>query len=199
MSDNSVDDFLPAKVDQETTLDRLQKWYIKGETYCRLTPKEEEQRTRYEAAFAMLCNYKSPEQVVPLHMKAFKLSKATAWRDINEALRLFGDVRKSSKEGWRHVIFEYAIKTFQLALDQKPPDLDQLNKAIANMIKLKGLDRDDPDMPDWSSLQGHTYNLNLPAEVLSWLVKLTEMGAINLAELRRNAPKTIDVTANESK
>ncbi len=142
---------------KHTTLERVAQYYIKEN--IRLTPKEEEVRLRWEAAFSILCNFHSTEQTVQVLMSKFSYSRAQAYRDVQNSTRLFGDVSKSSKEGVRNILYEYAMRVFQLAASAKPPDLDQMNKAMANMIKIKGLDREDPEIPSFESLQQHNYNI----------------------------------------
>jgi len=64
-----------------------------------LSPLEEGMKKRWEAAFSLLLNFKSREQAVKILQQQFGGSLATAYRDINHALALFGDITKSRKEG----------------------------------------------------------------------------------------------------
>lgn len=180
--------------EKETTFDRIFRSYTEGEEYVTLTPVEVEQKKRWETCFTMLCNFRSPEQVIALMTEQFSISKATAYRDYRSAVKLFGDVGKSNKEGTRYVLFEYSMRCFQLAASAKPPDIDQMNKSITNMIKLKGLDKEDPDAPDFSTLKPHIYNINLPENILKSLEMLVGTGNLNLSDVRQKMgiPLNID-------
>lgn len=169
-------------VDKETTMDRINAWYLHGEDICKLTEKEEEIRRRWEAAFAMLLNFHSRAEVAQKLSETQGISVTQAHRDVNDALRLFGDVYKSNKEGQRHILYEYALKTWRLAASAKPPDIGQMNKAISNMIKITGIDKDNPDMPDFSKLKPNEYNITLPDPLVKLLMEMVKNGSVNLSD-----------------
>ena len=133
----------------ETALDRIKAAYLDDSAEARLSAEERLRKEQLEAAHGLLVNYHSLEQAVPLLMGRFTLSRATAYRRCTEAIRLFGDVTRSYKDGIRHILYEYAMKVFQLAAGRKnefkqpDPDLKAMNTAIKNMAMLKGLDKED--------------------------------------------------------
>lgn len=119
--------------------------------HATLTPKHEAIMQRIDAAWAMLCNHHSRQQVATLLAKQHDISQSQALRDVGDAIAIYGDMQRSSKEAMRYLTAEMAQKTFQLAA--KNGDMAAMNKAIANIIKIHGLDRDDPELPDFSKLQ----------------------------------------------
>ena len=187
------------KLPKETTLDRVFAWYVQGDTYVQLTPVEIEQKTRWEEAWAMLCNYHSPENVVKILVEQKGIKRSTAYNDVNNCMRLFGDIGKSNKDAKRYILYEYSMKCFQLSASRQPPDVDQMNKAILNMIKLGGLDKHDPDLPDFSKLEPSQFTINIPPEILNFLRSLAHKGAINLSQVRDESLKTLDVQHTEIK
>lgn len=133
----------------ETALDRIKASYLNEGAEEKLSVDEKVRKEQLEAAHGLLVNYHSLEQAVPLLMGRFGLSRATSYRRCTEAMRLFGDVTRSYKDGIRHILYEYAMKVFQLAAGRKnefkvpDPDLKAMNAAIKNMAMLKGLDKED--------------------------------------------------------
>lgn len=163
MNQNSINSITKTKVDtpKDTLLDRLYDSYLSEEGEESLSAGDKEKRNVIEAAWSLLVNYHSFEQSVPLLMSRFALSRATAYRRLNEATKLFGDVTQTSKQGLRHILYEYSMKVFQLAASQKPPDLKQMNTAIKNMAMLKGLNAEDTSAFDAELLQAHTYLIQI--------------------------------------
>jgi hypothetical protein len=149
--------------------------YLNGTT---LTPKHEEMRQRLSAAFSLLTNYHSVQQAIPLLKDKYQYSEASAYRDINNALKLFGNVLESNKEGIRQIVYEYAIKTYQLAA--KNGDYKAMAQAIDKMIKVQGLDRDTADLPDFEKLQPSIVVAVLPEAMENKLDKFLSKGSINL-------------------
>ena len=56
------------------------------------------------------------------------------------------------------------MKIFQLATNDK--NITEMNRAMSNLIKLKGLDRDDPEIPDFSRLKPTTQVIKLESDFL---------------------------------
>lgn len=142
-----------------------------------LSPLEEEMKTRWEAAFSLLLNFHSREQSVKVLMQQFGgLSRATAYRDINRALSLFGDITKSRKEGWRYIIFEYNQKLFQMATKKK--NLESMGKCLDRMIKLADLDKEDAQFNP-EKLQAQIYEISLPKAVEKAYMTLISKGVVD--------------------
>jgi hypothetical protein len=180
-----------SNLSMETTFDRILAFH--KEEGIELSEKEEKIRERWDAAWTLLLNYHSQEQAANILKTKYGYSRATAHRDVQNSIKLFGNAGKSNKEGIRHILYEYSMKVFQLAASMKPPNLAEMNKAIKNMMDISGLLENDPDLPNFQDLEPHNYELNLPADLVKTLTILVQSGAINLSELREKA-KTIDIT-----
>lgn len=165
MSKNLIKSVTKTKVEKgkDTLLDRLYDSYLDEEAEDGLSETDKKKRSIIEAAWSLLVNYHSFEQSLPLLMSRFEISRATAYRMLNNATKLFGDVTQTNKQGLRHILYEYSMKVFQLAATQKPPDLKQMNTAIKNMAMLKGLHADDTSAFDAELLQAHTYLIQISA------------------------------------
>ena len=136
----------------ETSLDRIRACYdpeVGAEAELRLSAEERQRKEEMEAAHSLLINYHSLEDAVKVLQPRYRLSRATAYRRCTETMRIFGDVTKTYKDAVRHILYEYSMKVFQLAvsakndLGQPRPDLKAMNTAIKNMAMLKGLDKED--------------------------------------------------------
>lgn len=165
---------------KDTTFDKIFANYIDPDLHP-LTKKQEDQKTRYEEAFCLLLDAKTERQTRDILTKKHGVNPTTAWRWIKDAIRLFGDINKARKEGYREIVWSYQMEVFQLA--KEDGDLEAMNRAIANMIKIRGLDKEDPDIPDFSKLEGHEYKIQLDKAVKQTLLKAIEKGAVNFDEV----------------
>ena len=167
---------------RKAVLTAIKDYYLSGETVT-LTPAQEAVRDRMSFAYATLGKYKSITQVKDLLVREKGVSEAQAYRDINASINLFGDILKSSKEGHRYIVYEYAQKAFRIALDKE--DVKGMNAAVANMTKLMGLDKIDPDMPDFGKLKQSVYALVLAPESQKQIDGLisTAQGSLDLSTL----------------
>lgn len=138
-------------------------------------------RERWEACFSLLCQYHSPQQVVNVMTQRFGISIPQAYRDLRNSTELFGNASKSNKDAYRHVLFEFAMKIFQLAATKT--DLTEMNRALLTMVKLKGLDREDADLPDFSMLQNNHYEIKLESSQMQRLSEILSKGIVNVDDL----------------
>lgn len=172
----------------ETALDRIKASYLNEGAEERLSADERLRKEQLEAAHGLLVNYHSLEQAVPLLMGRFGLSRATAYRRCQEAMRLFGDVTRSYKDGVRHILYEFAMKVFQLAAGRKnefkvpDPDLKAMNAAIKNMAMLKGLDKEDTSALTPEVLGSKSYFLTLHVGGAGGAPKTIDLGALDKIE-----------------
>lgn len=143
-----------------------------------LSPLEEDMKKRWMAAFSLLLNFHSREQAVKVLQQQFDgISQATAYRDINRALALFGDVTKSQKEGWRYIIFEYNQKLFQMATKDK--HLEAMGKCLDRMIKLADLDKEESNFNP-EKLRAQEYNISVPKMMEKMIMSLLSKGSVDL-------------------
>lgn len=170
-----------------TTFDKIHAWYLFGQDEIKLSQKDQEIRDRWEAAFSLLVNYHSTENAIPVLKTKYNISRAQAYRDIIYAKKLFGDITQSSKDADRYILYELSMKTFQLAAKQKPPHIEGMNRAIANMIKLKGLDRDEPDAVRPEDLESHNYYMIITYNRNPIKIDLNQMDKVPMANKRKFA------------
>ncbi len=177
---------------KDTTYDRIFAWYV-NEDSVQLSETEIKQRDRWQKCWFILCNERTLEQTVNIIQRLYKdeISRATAYRDVKNATKLFGEVTKTSKESKRSILQQYCDRIYKIAMGAG--DLEAANRAIANMIKLGGLDIEDPDIPDFTKLEQHIYNIEVAPELIQVLKVLASRGALNLSEVRKEQAATIDI------
>jgi hypothetical protein len=129
--------------DTETPLDRIRASFFdeSDEPDSKLSEAELAQKGQLVTAHAYRTSGKSLEQTAKKLMKQYGISKATAYRRCRDAPLVFVDVTRTLKEAERQIVYEMAQRAYRDAA--KLGDAKGMNGAIANMIKLKGLDKDD--------------------------------------------------------
>ena len=182
------------KLPTETTLDRIIASYDKQAGII-LTEKEKEVEQRLRNAFTILAAGWSVKETAQKLMKVNKkeISLQTAYRDIADAKKLFGDIEKSTKEGDRAIISEMAIRVYRLAMKNR--NFREMNVAVANLIKLKGLAQEIANLPKWEELAPHKFDIVIPPELLDHFKKMIATGSVNLTD--RKIEGVIDISHEE--
>ena len=127
----------------ETPLDRIRASFFSEEEDpdARLSQAELDHKGQLVCAHANRTQGKSLEKTVKLLIARYGVSRATAYRRCRDSTVLFADVTRTHKEGERQIQYEMAMKAWQTAY--KLGDAKGMNGAQANMIKIKGLDKED--------------------------------------------------------
>lgn len=130
-----------------------------------LTTKEEELLERYREVFTILLNQKSKNRAARIIATQFGYNSVTqAYRDLKAAEDIFGKVNETDKQILRQIATEMAIEAYEIAKATK--NLPEMNKALANMIKANGLEREDVDLPDFGKLMMPKVEITLTPEFL---------------------------------
>ena len=164
-----------------TPFDLIRASYL-DEAAAPLSPELKLRREHIETAHSLLVNFHSLENAAKTVGERYGLSRATAYRRCQEAIRLFGDVTRSYKDGIRHLLYEYSMKVLALALGRKneyklpDPDLKAANAAIKNMAVLKGLDKDDSSAMTPELLGNKNYFLTVNVGGGSGPAKVIDLG-----------------------
>lgn len=154
-----------AEMSGDTTFDRIWKYYHDSKKKIVLTHEQEHIRERWEKAWFLLFRNRSQKQVVDLMEKLFKISKATAYDDVRQAMALFSNPQEQMKNAKRLIAEEGILRTIKLA--EKSGDLEAANKGWDKYIKLNQLDK--PDVADAEKMRKQ-----VPAQVII-VAKETEL------------------------
>lgn len=145
-----------------------------------LSAFEEKMKDRIKAAFSLLLNFHSREQAASVLEQQFEISKATAYRDIGNALKIYGDINKASKEGMRYIIFEYNQKLLQLATKEK--NLEQMGRALDRMIKLAELDKEE-NLVNLEKLANMDITISIGKKAEKAIIEANNKGVVNLNDM----------------
>jgi acyl-CoA-binding protein len=149
---------------RETTLDRLRAYFKKASDGDKvvLSQHQLDVLERLEHAWSLTLEARTNEDAAKKLMRRFSISRAQAYRDLTDSKQLFGDATKSSKEADRYLLKEMGLDTFRKA--RKAGELDQMNKALANLVKITGIEKDDPNIPDAQAYMPSNYVLELKSK-----------------------------------
>jgi len=156
-----------------------------------LTEHEQQLINRWNEAWTLLRNYHSTSDAAAILMKRFPgISRATAYRDCSNAVSLFGDISKSTKEGIKHLATEITKDALIIARENR--NEDAMIKGAAAIAKINGVNVTDPDLPDFDKIEPHNYNITLPPAMIQALQTMISGGKIDLTQLLDNVAKNAD-------
>jgi hypothetical protein len=163
----------------ETTLEKILAHYIQPEKF-KLTEKQEVIRKRYAEVLTLRLNYYSPQQIVNKLVEDHNISMAQAYMDVKNSEILYGNVLDSDRKGKRAILYEYAHKFYQRAIQAK--DLKAQAKALELMAEFGGIhDTEDGNFnPD--KLKNVTIEFAIPKEHLELLKNKSGVDDFNLTK-----------------
>lgn len=126
----------------DTPEDRIAAFMISKIDKHELHKGDEKIMHRWLKIWNLLLNYHSPSQAVTAHVKMCaedpsmeSISERTAWYDLKNATRIWGKLNEVPYHASLVLLSEYAMKTFQLAAQQR--NVKEMNRAIAEMREIK--------------------------------------------------------------
>ena len=185
-------------VKAKDAFERIEQYYHNDAV---LTPKEKEIAERYELAFALLQRHRSKKIVVSKMIsleksKGRSLSPAQVYRDIKAAEKLFVPIVKYSKELMRHVLIESSqndLKRIEKRLGQTDLGdkafvalMSVKDRVIKTLVEITGIGDENADLPDFSKLEVHQYNIGLPEPAMAMFEKLMQKGVVDITQLTRH-------------
>ncbi|MBC5840756.1 hypothetical protein H8R23_05005 [Flavobacterium sp. F-380] len=176
MSSNAV--ILRKKV---STLDKIRKYYLKGEDSVKLSDKQDEIRIRVLKAWNLMINYLSKEQAMAVIMNEYGCSRAQSYRYVSDAMSVFGNPVANQKEAEKYLLGEELIRSQQRSIKNK--DEAAYLKAAALRIKLGGFDKDTLQNFDPEKLKAQTYVLKVHPSVLKTIEANEDGGSIDFNNL----------------
>lgn len=170
----------------ETTLQRLSAFY-RGDDSIVLTDQENRKLARLEEAWTFLRETKNTEQTVTALRRRFPdLAQSTAYRDVNDARQLFGDIVKYSAEAMKSLMNEYTIDL--LRRSKAANDRNGEAKALMILTKINGLDR--PTEEGGAPPEIITPIIQVPVETMQIINLLMSGGDVNLMAMRERLNKS---------
>jgi len=145
-----------------------------------LSETEEIILRRLKAIWHNSCDGKSTSTIIELHTEAFDIEERQAYNDLRDAHDLFGDPRNINKHADAAIAKEMSRKLYSKSLEGG--DYKAAGSALANFIKASGVDRNDPDIPDYSKIKQPDIHIHLPEGQLDIIDQLIAQNpSINLS------------------
>ncbi len=121
------------KIYLTTAEDRIKHFYTSKKQY-QLTKADKIIKERLCKAYSFMLEANSLEETINLLQKDYKISEVQARNDVNQSLKLFGDVNETNTIGKLNLLYEYSMKTFQMSAEAS--DTSSMAKAIKELREI---------------------------------------------------------------
>lgn len=186
---------------------RIRRYIVEGD--IELTEREQEVMDRYVDLYGLVKRYGQNRQVILRAYRQLKkgsddvISDIHIWNETSNAMKLFGNVDRVNKEVLQTMVIDdlYEDMTnmntlMKMALEMKDgdgnkaPDVktyERISKlksvVLKNLIEASGINKVNPDMPDFSKLEKHDYNIStdpVTKQIMKQLVEGESKGVLDL-------------------
>jgi hypothetical protein len=176
---------LPRITLNDTTFDKIWAYY-KNPGKITLTPKQEEKRERWLTLFSLRLKFHSRLQAINAYIDVYKqksieISESQAYKDMANALRLFGDVHKADRQASLVILQEYAHKVLLMAIKQKNPIAAAA--ALTKLEKYMEIDRIDAINFNPAKLEDKPDHYSVPKIVLEAIKEQFKTGVVDFNNL----------------
>ncbi|QWA38874.1 hypothetical protein [Chryseobacterium sp. ZHDP1] len=182
------------KYTKDNTFQRIKAWYI-DETSVQLTPAEEKKKDRLKHIWALRCNNRySPKDTVKIIERDYKVSQATAYRDYNLSMELFGNMDQVNIAAEKMIIAE---GYWDLYLSAKKKGKEEV--ALRALEKYESLYNfeDTTQKVDPKKLEASVYNLKIPRGVEKMLKGMFDGGVVNFNNIGAEDVDWKEITEDE--
>jgi len=166
------------KRDKRRTIEVVREYLAGDRKEADLTPKQERYVEQVRYCLGLLLKGYPQTTAIEMIEEELSCSYSKAWRLIRETEEIFGPQGEVDKRFRRYTASEMAKEAYAVAMSRNDPR--NMISATNAYIKAWGLDRDDPEMPDFAKLDAPANILVIPDEVAERLNALPAGGAINL-------------------
>ena len=168
------------KFKKDSSFQRIKASYL-DETSVELTAKELEKKKRMSHAWGLRLNNKySAHQTIHILMKEYSISQATAYREYNMAMQIFGDLDETSIAAERLILKEALWNAYQKAVKQGNVELEV--KALKEYRSLFNFDENENQI-DPEKIHAHEYNIRIPRQLYKKFDAMVLGGAMDFANL----------------
>ncbi|MGL4581606.1 MAG: hypothetical protein ACRCVU_01350 [Flavobacterium sp.] len=161
----------------DSTMDKLRAYYIDPANH-ELSEHVDKLRIRYQHAYNLKMSYFSNKQIVTIWQNEYGLSQAQAYLDIKDALNLFGEVNKLSRDAKRNLLYEYSTALLQRARERG--DQKSEAKAIDLLGKYSGLSEEDIAQFNPEKFENKEIAVAIPKELQDKLIEMMKGGSLDM-------------------
>lgn len=162
----------------DTTFDKIYAYYVNPKR-VELTPKQEETREIWVAAWTALLKMKSKNQVAKVLEETHGRSRAQAYRDIRRAEKLFGSVYQADRDGMMALLYQFALKGYKKSMKAKK--YKEAKGFLDIMVKCVPSENGINFNPD--KLDDKPDKLSMPKEVVNAIAAHLKSGVVDLNEM----------------
>lgn len=139
----------------QSTFERICKFYYEQSTKIELKPKEEEIRIRLHNIWNLLGDILTDRQAVLAHIQwckdeGYNIKESIAYEDLRFAKMLFGDKNKQDKTAQRAIMSEILLKQIKIATDKKK--LLSLARLVKEFNELNDLKNHGTGPREWKPI-----------------------------------------------
>ncbi|MCU7569146.1 hypothetical protein OKE68_10110 [Riemerella anatipestifer] len=168
------------KLKKNSSFLRIKASYL-DEDSVELTESEKNKKKRLTHAWALCLNNKySAHQTVHILMRDHGVSRATAYRDYNWSMQIFGDLDATHLAAERQVLKEAFWNEYQLA--RKEGNGELAVKALKEYRALFNFDAEENQI-DPNKIQAHEYHLSMPRWVYKKMDAMFSGGVVDFNNL----------------
>ena len=176
--------------DKRRTIEVVREYLAGGRTEEELTAKQEKYIEEVRYCLGLLLKGYPQTTVIEMIEEELTVSYSKAWRLIKETEEIFGPQGEVDKRFRRYTASEMAKEAYAMAMARSDPK--SMIAATNAYVKAWGLDRDDPELPDFSKLDTPANILVIPDEVAEKLNALPAGGAINLTSFLESIAEDVE-------
>lgn len=161
---------------KDSTFQRIKGSFLDDNAVV-LTPKEQEKKARMMQVWGLRINNKySTHQAIQIIIRDHNISQATAYREYNMAMEIFGNLDASNVAAERLILKESLWNAYQKAV--KAGNLELEIKALKEYKDLARLDADENAI-DPDKLQAHEYHIRVNRRAYKILDIMMERGGFD--------------------
>jgi hypothetical protein len=129
----------------DTPFDRIWKHIFTPKKRVELKAKDLALKERWEYMWKLICgDVLTDRQAILAHLQRYPdIDESTAYRDLADAKKLFGDARNGTKAQRRAIANEWITELLNKAKEKE--DFTAAEKLVQRYIQLHGLDSEDSD------------------------------------------------------
>ena len=172
-----------SKFKKDSSFQRIKASYL-DESSVELTEREAEKKKRMSHAWSLRLNNKySTYQVIQILMRDHGISQASAYREYNMSMQIFGELDATTLAAERQVLKEAFWNEYQKAVKAG-------NRELFNFDE-------NENQIDPNKIQAHEYNIKMPRRIYKMMDKEFAYGVVDFNNLEIEDAEFREVEENE--
>jgi hypothetical protein len=176
-----TDNLLPNNPAAYRDGDKIIDFLINRESAVSLSDKEKEKLERLFWINQELFRFKKRSEIKDLYMVKYPCtSMQTAYREINEAMYVFGAAHRLDKKYEQHFLTEISRENIKIAFATK--DNKKISEALKVHMEITGVNREELEAFDFDKIASNI-TLNVDVKVLNQIQNMLSPGVVDLDKI----------------